>query len=226
MPKRIVYMIMWLLKGVFLFSQNTSCIKFNPSFGESKLVVDSTYQLNTTDSIQITALRFYISKIELFEKNKSVWIDSVQFHLIDAFNEKTLLVNIPSNICYSKLKFNFGIDSTTNVSGAMGGDLDPTKGMYWTWQSGYINFKLEGTSNICKTRHNEFQFHLGGYQQPFNSVQTVFIEITSKSTIEININLLKIFQKINLAQQHHIMSPGQEAMDFSEKVIQSLSINK
>ena len=119
-----------------------------------------------------------------------------------------------------------GIDSTTNVSGAMGGDLDPTKGMYWTWLSGYINFKLEGTSNICKTRHNEFQFHLGGYQHPFNSLQTVFIEISSKSTIEINIDLLKIFQQINLAQQHHIMSPEQDAMDFSEKVINSLSIKK
>ncbi len=226
MPKRIVYMIMWLLKGVFLFSQNTSCIKFNPSFGESKLVMDSTYQLNTTDSIQITALRFYISGIELLEKNKTVWKDAVQFHLIDAFNEKTLLVNIPSNISYTKLKFNLGIDSTTNVSGALGGDLDPTKGMYWTWQSGYINFKLEGTSNICKTRHNEFQFHLGGYQYPNNNLQTVFIDAVSKQNIEVGVDIQKIINQINLTQQHHIMSPGQEAMDFSEKVINSLSIKK
>lgn len=226
MPKRIVYMMMCLLKGVFLFSQSASCIKFSPSFGSEKLSADSVYHLNVSDSIQIASLRFYVSNMELLDNNKSVWIDSNPFHLIDAFNEKTLSINIPSNISYSKLKFNLGIDSTTNVSGALGGDLDPTKGMYWTWQSGYINFKLEGTSNICKTRHNEFQFHLGGYQHPFKSLQTVFIEITSKSTIEINIDLLKIFQQINLVQQHHIMSPGQEAMDFSEKVIQSLSINK
>ncbi len=226
MSKRIVYMMMCLLKGVFLFSQSASCIKFSPSFGSEKLSADSVYYLNVSDSIQITSLRFYVSNMELLDNNKSVWIDSNPFHLIDAFNEKTLSVIVPSNISYSKLKFNLGIDSTTNVSGAMGGDLDPTKGMYWTWQSGYINFKLEGTSNISKTRHNEFQFHLGGYQHPFNSLQTVFIEITSKSTIEINIDLLQIFQQINLAQQHHIMSPGQEAMDFSEKVIQSLSIKK
>ena len=226
MPKRIVYMMMWLLKGVFLFSQSASCIKFNPSFGESKLVLDSTYQLNTTDSIQITALRFYISGIELLEKNKTVWKDVVQFHLMDAFNEKTLLVNIPSNISYTKLKFYLGIDSLTNVSGALGGDLDPTKGMYWTWQSGYINFKLEGTSNICKTRHNEFQFHLGGYQYPNNNLQTVFIDAVSKQNIEVGIDIQKIINQINLAQQHHIMSPGQEAMDFSEKVINSLSIKK
>ena len=226
MLKRIVYMMMCLLKGVFLFSQSASCIKFNPTFGSEKLSADSVYYLNVSDSIQITSLRFYVSNMELLDNNKSVWIDSNPCHLIDAFNEKTLSINIPSKISYSTLKFNLGIDSTTNVSGAMGGDLDPTKGMYWTWLSGYINFKLEGTSNICKTRHNEFQFHLGGYQHPFNSLQTVFIEISSKSTIEINIDLLKIFQQINLAQQHHIMSPEQDAMDFSEKVINSLSIKK
>lgn len=227
MPKRIVYiMIFCMLKGVVLFSQNTSCIKFNPSFGESKLVIDSTYQLNTTDSIQITALRFYISNIELMHQNKSVWKEAVQFHLMDAFNEKTLSVNIPSNISYTKLKFNLGIDSATNVSGALGGDLDPTKGMYWTWQSGYINFKLEGTSNVCKTRHNEFQFHLGGYQYPNNNLQTVFIDALSKQNIEVDIDVQKIINQINLAHQHHIMSPGQEAMDFSEKVINSLSIKK
>jgi len=227
MPKRIVYiMIFCMLKGVVLFSQNTTCIKFYPSFGSSKLAADSTYQLSATDSVQITALRFYISNIELMHQNKSVWKDPMQFHLMDAFNEKTLSVNIPSNISYTKLKFNLGIDSATNVSGALGGDLDPTKGMYWTWQSGYINFKLEGTSNICKTRHNEFQFHLGGYQYPNNNLQTVFVDAVSKQNIEVGIDIQKIINQINLAQQHHIMSPGQEANEFSEKVINSLSIKK
>jgi hypothetical protein len=98
--------------------------------------------------------------------------------------------------------------------------------MYWTWQSGYINLKLEGTSNVCKTRHNEFQFHLGGYQSPFNNLQTVFVGAISKPTIEISIDVQKIMNQITLAQQHHIMSPGKDAMDFSEKVINSLSIKK
>jgi hypothetical protein len=219
-------MMMCLLKGVFLFSQSASCIKFNPTFGSAKLSSDSVYHLNVSDSIQITSLRFYVSNMELLDNNKSIWKDPNPFHLMDAFNEKTLSVTIPSNINYSKLKFNLGIDSLTNVSGALGGDLDPTKGMYWTWQSGYINFKLEGTSNICKTRHNEFQFHLGGYQYPNNNLQTVFIDAVSKQNIEVGIDIQKIINQINLAQQHHIMSPGQDAMDFSEKVIQSLSIKK
>ena len=177
-------MILCFMKGVSLFSQTTAVLKFNPCFGLSKLSNDSTYKLSANDSIQITAFKFYISNVELLNNNKSVWKDAVQFHLMDAFIEKSLVVIIPTDILYTKLKFNLGIDSTTNVSGAMGGDLDPTKGMYWTWQSGYINFKLEGTSNICKTRHNEFQFHLGGYQYPYTNLQTVFTDVGSKKDVE------------------------------------------
>ena len=209
-----------------LFSQKFSFITFNPTFGSTKLLSDSSYKIGNSDSIQITALRFYVSNMELLDKNKCVWKDSIRFHLIDAFNEKSLAIKIPSNIPFTKIKFNLGIDSTTNVSGAMGGDLDPTKGMYWTWQSGYINFKLEGTSNLCKTRHNEFQFHLGGYQYPFNNLQTIFLDGASSGTIEIGMDVQKILNHINLTQQHHIMSPGKEAMDFSEKVNNSFNVKK
>lgn len=221
----LIVILLHLIKTP-LFSQTSYSIQFRPSFGQSKLSSDSIYKLNTMDSIQITTLRFYISNVELLDKNKTVWKDPIQFHLMDAFIEKTLAVNIPSTISYTKLKFNLGIDSTTNVSGALGGDLDPTKGMYWTWQSGYINFKLEGTSNVCKTRHNEFQFHLGGYQSPFNNLQTVFTDAGSKQNIEIGMDVQKIISQINLSQQHHIMSPGKEAMDFSEKIIHSFSLKK
>lgn len=217
---------MYLLKGVNLFSQTASCIKFNPSFGNSKLVLDSVYKLSATDSIKITTLRFYISNIELMDKGKAVWKDAAVFRLMDMSHEKSLIIEIPSNVSFSKLKYNIGIDSATNVSGALGGDLDPTKGMYWTWQSGYINFKLEGTSNFCKTRHNEFQYHLGGYQAPFNNLQTVFVNDISNKQIEILLDIQKLMDQLNLTQQHHIMSPGQEAMDFSEKIINSLSTKK
>jgi hypothetical protein len=209
-----------------LFSQTATVIIFHPTFGNSNLTSNTFYIINNTDSIQITALKFYISNIELMDEHKMVWKDSIHFHLLDGFNDTTFSVNIPENVTYTKVKFNLGIDSITNVSGAMGGDLDPTKGMYWTWQSGYINFKLEGTSNLCKTRHNEFQFHLGGYQYPFNSLQTVFIDVIPKQNIELGMDIQKILSSINLSKQHHIMSPGQEAIIFSETIIKSLSSKK
>ncbi len=212
------------LTSISLFAQSTS-FSFQPTFSNQSLNQEVYYRLNVDDSIQFTSFKFYISHLELINGTKAVWKDKVTYHLIDAFDEKTLVLQFPSNISFTKIKFQLGIDSLTNVSGAMGGDLDPTKGMYWTWQSGYINFKLEGKSNLCKTRHNEFQFHLGGYQQPFNCLQTVFVQVKSTTNIKLNMDISKLLNHISLSQLNHIMSPSYEAVKLSEKIYESFSVS-
>jgi hypothetical protein len=209
----------------FLFSQDNKLFVFHANYSQQPLNPEVYYRLNAQDSIQITSFKFYISQLELINGTKAVWKDKVKYHLIDAFDLKTLDLQIPSNICFTKIKFQLGIDSLTNVSGAMGGDLDPTKGMYWTWQSGYINFKLEGKSNLCKTRHNEFQFHLGGYQQPFNCLQTIFVQAKSSTNIRLNIDVEKFFQYIQLSQINHIMSPSKEAVELSGKITETFRVS-
>ncbi|MDN3675869.1 hypothetical protein QWY90_00740 [Flavobacterium paronense] len=82
----------------------------------------------------------------------------------------------------------------------MDGDLDPTKGMYWAWQSGYINIKIEGKSTSCKTRNNEFQFHIGGYREPNYMMRKVEFNCNSNDNITIAIDLKDFFSNINLAQ--------------------------
>jgi hypothetical protein len=201
-------------------SLDSYALVFCPAFGHSGLVLnDSVYTLNSGDSIRFETLRFYVSAVELGIDDKIVWKEENSFHLVDAFDKMSLqimLANVPA-VPFNKIKFNVGIDSTTNVSGVMGGDLDPTKGMYWTWQSGYINFKLEGKSNVCKSRNNEFQFHLGGYQSPYNSCQTVILKSTEKKSTVI-IDLEKMVNDMNLSNENHIMSPCNESVLLSKKV--------
>lgn len=57
--------------------------------------------------------------------------------------------------------------------------------MYWTWQSGYINAKLEGKSNLVNTPTHAFAFHLGGYLNPFQTLQTISIPCTTKDKLTI-----------------------------------------
>src|SRR5690606_23191066 len=45
---------------------------------------------------------------------------------------------------YDSLVFLMGIPEDRNHSGAQDGDLDPSKGMIWTWNTGYIFYKHEG----------------------------------------------------------------------------------
>ena len=207
-------------------AQKTSIV-FHPMFGNSILTPNNLfYTLSKGDSIQIETFKFYISSIEFLKDDKIVWKEENSFHLINVADEKSLTIFIPgaSNITYNTIRFNLGIDSLTNVSGAMGGDLDPTKGMYWTWQSGYVNLKLEGRSNVCKSRNNEFQFHLGGYQYPFNALQKVILKVEENKKTNIVLDIKKCIDNIDLSQQNQIMSPSKQAVLLSEKAVEIFSV--
>ncbi|MFN6086764.1 MAG: MbnP family protein, partial [Fluviicola sp.] len=114
----------------------------------------------------------YISNVELKNGNKVVFKEKNSFHLIDFSDTSTtsfLLTNKKVN--FTSISFQVGVDSSTTLSGALGGDLDPTKGMYWTWQTGYIHFKLEGINNF-KTK-KDFVYHIGGFQHPNNTLRKI-----------------------------------------------------
>jgi hypothetical protein len=179
-----------------------------------------SFHISEQDSVKITEFRFYISKISFWKSNKQIWIEEESYHLIDLLDDSTHKINLktPDEMVFDKLEFYLGIDSLTNVSGAMGGDLDPTRGMYWTWQNGYINTKIEGTSNVCKSRKNEFQFHLGGYITPFQCVQKIEMNVDRNEEIQIGVNVEEIIEAIDLAKQTKIMSPSLNAVEISKQM--------
>jgi hypothetical protein len=166
------------------------------------------------------------------------WIkDSVSAHLIDIFDPATLHVAL-KKIDLKRLKtihFNLGIDSLTNVSGALGGDLDPQKGMYWAWQSGYINLKIEGRSPRCKTRKNIFQYHIGGYLQPFYSMRKVELPIKNAVAhrnqgaipqgVILAVDFSVFFGNLSIATQNSIMMPGKAAMQLADYSTSMFSIH-
>ena len=211
--------------------KNEVKINFKSFWGENQLkLFDSIYVLQENDSIQIENLKFYVSGFKLLNGNKIVYHEEESYHLIDFSSLETSffsMKNIP-DVNFDKLKFNLGIDSSTNNAGALGGDLDPTKGMYWTWQNGYINFKLEGKSNLCATRNKEFVFHLGGFQQPYSSLQKIEFPLSNSVTnseISLILDLEKFFQKIDLSKTNQIMSPSLAAVKLSEFMKSIFSIS-
>ena len=176
------------------------------------------------DSLQIDLFKFYISSISVQFSDSSIFTEQNSYHLIDSENPKSLKISLCKNKKSSikKIIFNLGIDSLASTSGVLGGDLDPTKGMYWAWQSGYINLKIEGKSSSCTTRKNEFQFHIGGYLQPNYAMRKIVLEPNNpKSIIDINVDLAAIFSEIALSKMNSVMIPGKQAMeiaDFSVKM--------
>ncbi len=65
------------------------------------------------------------------------------------------------------------MDSARNCSGIQSGALDPVNGMFWTWNTGYIFFKLEGRAAASHSTGNTIEYHIGGYKAPANCIRHV-----------------------------------------------------
>jgi hypothetical protein len=138
-----------------------------------------------------------------------IFNESDSYHLIDFEERSTWEIVVPTqnkNIIKS-VNFNLGTDSLTNVSGSFYGDLDPIKGMYWAWNSGYINFKFEGRKLL-----DDFEFHIGGYLPPYSTCHGISIPIVqTNESIQIDVNLDSFLSNINLSSTNSVITPGEEA---------------
>ncbi|MCF8247052.1 MAG: hypothetical protein K9J37_19015 [Saprospiraceae bacterium] len=183
-------------------------------------------QLNG-DSIAIHTLRFYLSNFVFYKNGKEIGREKDSYHLLDMEDESTLSIAINPNTGdgLGAIRFDLGTDSLTNVSGAMGGDLDPANGMYWAWNSGYINFKIEGYYEKCPTRNHQFQFHIGGYLPPFKTVQTIELTGLNKREIWVDMELSVFFEHIDLAKEHSIMSPSKAAANLAQLLSKTFRIH-
>ncbi len=174
----------------------------------------------------ISVLKFYVSNVQILYRDGTKFKENNSFRLLDIeYIESFLIIlNAPSK-AIEKISFDVGIDSTTSVSGALDGDLDPIKGMYWAWHSGYINLKLEGKSKACSTISNEFHFHVGGYRSPFYALRRIDVPIVNQmgSSVAIQMNIALLLDKINLKQINNIMLPGKEAMQIADYLPQIFS---
>lgn len=222
--------ISFFLLCISLSAQNKKdslYINVNLKFNQDDFKLNSDYVSAQKDTLSFETVKFYLTSFQLEFKDQSTFSETNSYHLIDVENPETMQFSIANHIQkeIKSIKFNIGVDSLASVSGALEGDLDATKGMYWAWQSGFINFKIEGQSQSCKTRKNKFQFHVGGYLEPYYSMKSIEIPI-NKSQIPYNkINLVldlgNLFSEIALKETNTIMIPGKEAMkiaDLSTKI--------
>jgi hypothetical protein len=142
-----------------------------------------------------------------------------------------MTIDVPEGV-YDQLSFTLGVDSIANTSGANGGDLDPIKGMYWAWNSGYIMAKLEGRSKACKTLHHAYEYHIGGYMPPYNTARQVTLKlrqpITAKkgttNTVQLSADVSKWFSGIDLRSVNSIVIPGKEAMQMADRYTTMFSV--
>jgi hypothetical protein len=181
-----------------------------PTWNKKPLELQHVYLTQNNDSISFSTLKIYFSDFRFKDKisGRITSIDTLIFYdLADSsthsfFNDLNL-----SN--YESVAFTLGLDSSKNVSGELENAYDPLLGMYWAWNTGYINLKIMGESSAVPKNSHEFEFHLGGYRSPFATAQNIQIDLNDQY---IYFDLEKLFsESINLTKNHHIMLPCKDA---------------
>lgn len=215
---RFLFTILLALHGAL---NAQTIVRFEPILNGEPLVLST----NDDDSggaaagaKRVEVLRWYLSGPQLLRNGEVVFTPKKRHHLLDSENTETLDLqfNTPAGLNYDEIRFILGVDSLTAAGGAFGGDLDPTMGMYWTWRSGYINFKLEGTAPECPARKHRFQFHVGGFQGPFASQREVRLAVSPAEVIQVAVDLDRFFSSVNLKKQYQVMSPNEGSAELAD----------
>lgn len=172
-------------------------------------------------------MKFYISNIQLKNEDGTVWSETESYHLVDAASSSTIsLANVPSGH-YTELSYTVGVDSARNVGGAQTGALSPANNMFWSWNSGYIMIKAEGTEASL----GSFAYHLGGFSgannivtslsSDFNATHLVLNNDATK-TINVSVNPARFWHTSGgLANVPDIHMPGANAVQAATDFIGS-----
>lgn len=173
-------------------------VEFDNVAGSSDLQLNTgVYTNGFNQRFTVTKLKYYVSNFQFTNANGSVYTvpQSESYFLIDESlpASHSPVIKVPEGE-YKSVSFIVGVDSlrnTTDVSGRTG-VLDVSAAgadMYWSWNSGYIFFKMDGTSPAITVMGSVFQFHVGGfggYSTPTtNNLRQINLDLSARGTAKV-----------------------------------------
>ena len=216
---------------------NLKIIFENRVQGKPIVLYDSSYTNPFGENYTINKFRYYISNIHL-ENNKGISTIYKASYLVDEANKDSKEIDLKvQDGNYKRLHFLLGVDSIKNVSGAQDGALDPTKDMFWTWNSGYVMAKLEGNSPASPLVNNKYEFHIGGFEGKYNVLKEIILDLPEGTDLKA-INNLTIYitaevndwwntvHEMKIAEHAAINSPGALALQMSDNYAKMFHIEK
>lgn len=192
-------------------------LKFDHVVGDDELHLNTKY-INPVsgENFEIYMYQYIISNIRLktTDGKEVILPQEESYFFVSESSEESRTVsldNIPFGE-YSGITFTIGVDSSRSAKGLTDVPANLMKGvnqgMYWTWNTGYIFFMMEGTSPLLEhsPEGNDFMFHIGGYDSnSINNIKTIAlqfdpIEVAEKKSPEvvIKMDVLKVFNGENI----------------------------
>ena len=215
--------------------KNNVTIEFENRVAAQTLVLNDTKYTNSSgEDFTITTLNYFISNVALKKTDGTVVKMPDQYFLVRQADKSTLmpvLKDVPA-ADYTEMTFTIGVDSVKSISSVeqRTGVLDVasygTDNMYWSWNSGYIFFKMEGISSVAPTNTGglkKYQYHVGGFggrtAATANNLRKVTLSLPSVAsvrkskspTIHLIADISKVFSGVSplkIASAAVVMSPA------------------
>lgn len=214
-------------------------IKVVPVVNGIRLVKDVEQTNKWGESFVVDVFRIYLGNVELMNDGDQPVSDHPDvYHLLDVFDSASLSIELKGNDQpFQRLRFQVGIDSIRNVSGAQTGALDPLKGMFWTWQTGYIHAKFEGASIASPRQDKKFTYHIGGFRQEQNTKRVILLDLPVQNvwtldrsglteiTMHMDINAwFSAVHDLRISEQAQVMQPGPLALKYADNYAEMFSL--
>lgn len=214
--------------------QRTLTIYFDHHIGDQLLLLDTPLTNIFGETITIERFRYYLSHFSITDKQGKTTVLPVQYFLIDEADaqSKKIALTIP-DVPVAAIHFLLGVDSLRNVSGIQTGALDPAKGMFWTWNSGYVMAKLEGTAAVSNSPGHRFTYHVGGFRTGMNTARMIDLSVAdivkqNAPDLHISVDINRWFKgktDLRIAATPVCHSPGELAMRIADNYSSLFSIN-
>lgn len=192
------------------------------------------------DTFSVNSYKYFITNIILTIDGKQ-YVQPESYFLIDqAGNRSAVIDSIPLLGQCTQISFWLGVDSARNVRGAQTGALDPAglaQGMFWDWNQGYIQAKMEGTSPQSGSGAKGVDFHLGGYVGrnaalrgfTFGLNQQASIQKGKQPVVHVKANLAEWFRTpiiVDFSQKFLIMSIGTDSRIIADNYADMFTIDR
>jgi hypothetical protein len=184
----VLIIICLLLTGLKIACGQTPAFQIefvNTNNGNALLLDTAIYKNSLGQTYSVSRFRYYINDIQLISADGTQQAVS-GYYLIDeeVAASKIITVAATETGSFTSIKFMLGVDSLHNCSGIQSGALDPAKGMFWAWNTGYIFLKLEGKSPSSQLTGNLIEYHVRGYREPHNAIRNIHLNLPQTITLK------------------------------------------